>query len=178
MVGLERVKQDELDELASFLASDEWPFHGNPRPDLETARRWVREPERFLGESARSWWIVEDGARAGVVALQELADPTPIFDLRLTTASRGRGIGRRAIRLLAERLFEETDRARVEAHVRADNVAMRRCIASAGPWVQEAHHRRAWPDAEGRMHDCVTYALLRDDHESGRPTPIPPFAQV
>lgn len=175
MVSLLDVRDDELEQLAVFLASDEWPFHGNPRPDEDTARRQVLEERRFTGPGARAWWIVEDGERVGVVALQELEDPTPVFDLRLAAAARGRGLGRRAVALLAERLFTETDKPRLEAHVRADNEAMRRCLAAAGPWVQEAHHRQAWPDAAGVMHDCVTYGLLRRDWETGRPTPVPPL---
>jgi RimJ/RimL family protein N-acetyltransferase len=175
MVSLESVVESGLEELAAFLASEEWPFHGNPRPDEDTARRWALEERRFSGPGARAFWIVESGERVGVAALQELEDLTPVFDLRLAAAARGRGLGRRAVGLLAARLFEETDRNRLEAHVRADNAAMRRCLEAAGAWVQEAHHREAWPDAAGVMHDCVTYGLLRRDWTTGRPTPVPPL---
>jgi RimJ/RimL family protein N-acetyltransferase len=167
-----RIRSSEADELAEWLAADEWPFHGTPRPDLATARRWVVEERRFDGEQDRSWWLVERGERVGLLALHELGDLTPVFDLRLRTSDRGRGLGRLALRALAALAFDECGKSRVEAHVRADNVAMRRCLRAAG-WVKEAHHRRAWPDAEGAMHDCVTYALLRSDWESGTTTPVP-----
>lgn len=175
MVRLQGVREDELEQVADFLAGDEWPFHGNPRPDRDSARRWVLDERRFSGPDARCWWIHDGSERVGLVALHELGDPTPIFDLRLSSSKRGRGLGRRALARLADWLFENTDRTRLEAHVRADNAVMRRCLAGAGPWVQEAHHRLAWPDAAGVRQDCVTCSLLRQDWESGEPTPVPPL---
>jgi RimJ/RimL family protein N-acetyltransferase len=166
------VELDEADaqELARWLAADEWPFHGTRRPELEQARGWI-DSGRFFGSESRSFWIgVGAERRAGLLALQELQDLTPVFDLRLRSPFRGRGLGGRVLGWLAGRVFTQEGKHRVEGHTRADNEAMRRLFRAAG-WVQEAYHRQAWP-AEGRMHDAVTYALLKSDWEAGTRTPV------
>lgn len=163
---------DEAPALAAWLASDEWPFHGTRRPTVEKAAGWIAD-----GLYTPSFWLRErPGADpVGVVALRELEDPTPVFDLRLRSSARGRGLGRAALGWLARHVFETLGQHdRIEAHTRADNAAMRRTLRACR-WVQEAHHRRCWPDAEGGRHDAVTYALLKDDWRSGTTTPVPPL---
>lgn len=163
---------DEAPALAAWLANDEWPFHGTRRPTVETAAGWIAD-----GLYTPSFWLRETpgGEPVGVVALRELEDPTPVFDLRLLSRARGRGLGRAALGWIARWVFEiRGEHDRLEAHTRADNAAMRRTLRACG-WVQEAHHRQAWPAAEGRAHDAVTYALLKADWRSGTTTPVPPL---
>ena len=106
------------------------------------------------------------------MALHELSDWTPVFDLRLATAWRGQGLGRRVMPWLADYVFRETRTHRIEGHARAANLPMRR-VFQACSWVKEGHHWQAWPDGNGRFHDAVTYALLRADWEGGKSTPVP-----
>lgn len=166
---------DEREAVVDLLTGDEWPFHVHPRPTCEQAADAV---ERGLyggpsaGGAARAFWIEVDGERAGLVTLRELDDPTPVFDLRVRTPFRGRGVGRAAVRFLAEHVFTATDKHRLEGHTRADNVRMRRTFRAAG-WVKEAHHRRAWPDGAGGWCDAITYAVLKDDWARGASTPVP-----
>lgn len=164
----------EAEALVEWIAADHWPFHGSPRPGPERVRGWVAAG-RFHGPEARSFWLRAPGGEpAGLVALQDLEDLTPVFDLRVATPWRRRGVGRRALAFVAEHALGALDRPRVEAHTRADNAPMRALLRAAG-WVQEAHHRRAWPDEAGALHDAVTYALLREDHLRGTRTPVPPL---
>ena len=60
---------------------------------------------------------------------------------------------------------------RIEAQTRRDNLAMRTVLRRCG-YVQEAVHRRAWPDQDGTFHDGIGYALLREDWERGTTTPV------
>lgn len=161
----------EADRLARWLSSDVWPFHGSPRPSCERARGWA-DDGRFHGPASRSFWIALGGEDVGLLAIQELDDPTPIFDLRLRSEARGRRLGRAALAFLTRHLFTETDKLRVEGHTRGDNVRMRRLFTACG-WVKEAHHRQAWPDEQGGWHDAITYAVLRRDWETGERTPVP-----
>jgi RimJ/RimL family protein N-acetyltransferase len=140
-------------------------------PTPTVVRAWIDEG-RFDLPDAAGHWIEVDGERAGLVVLRELGDMTPTFDLRLRAAFRGRGLGRAALRWLAEHVFATSDKPRLEGHTRADNLAMRAAFRAAG-WVQEAHYRRAWPDEARRLHDAVAYAILRDDWASGTTTPVP-----
>ena len=107
-----------------------------------------------------------------MLALHELGDVTPTFDLRIATRWRGHGCGRRVLPWLAQHVFTVRGKARIEGHTRADNVAMRRVFRACG-WTKEAHYRRAWPDEEGVFHDATAYALLRSDWETGGTTPVP-----
>jgi RimJ/RimL family protein N-acetyltransferase len=163
----------EAEALVAWLSREEWPFHGSRRPEPARVRGWL-EAGRFHGREARSFWLRAGEETAGLLALQDLLDPTPVFDLRVAAAWRRRGVGRRALAWLAERVFVAEDRARVEAHTRADNAPMRALLRAAG-WVHEAHHRQAWPDEAGALHDAVTYALLRADWARGARTPVPPL---
>lgn len=159
-------------EIVRWVAGDRWPFHGVEAPTAQNVSAWVREG-RFHSDESRSFWIVRegDGERVGLVTVEDLGDPTPIFDLRVARPYRGRGIGRQAVTWLARYVFTEFGKHRVEGHTRHDNVAMRRVFEACG-WVQEAYYRRAWRDSASNWHDAVAYALLRDDWESGRTTPI------
>ena len=76
---------------------------------------------------------------------------------------RGRGIGSRAQRLLAEHLFATTDVLRVEASTDIENVAERRALEKAG-FTLEGILRSAQGRADG-VHDLASYSLLRVDLE-------------
>jgi RimJ/RimL family protein N-acetyltransferase len=74
---------------------------------------------------------------------------------------RGRGIGSRAQRLLADHLFATTPSNRVEADTDVENVAEQHALERAGfrrdGVVRGAQYRG------GRWHDLVLYGLLRSD---------------
>ena len=165
------VDPSHAEVLIDWLSSDRWPFHGSAEPSPDTVRGWVAGG-RFWGEHVRSHWIERAGERVGLVVLEELEDPTPVFDLRIQSEARRTGLGRDTLAWLAEQTFGEHDKHRLEAHVRADNAAMRGLLHALG-WVQEAYYRQAWPDAAGAWHDATTYSLLRADHRAGTRTPLP-----
>ena len=167
----EPIESEHHDDLLSWLTSDTWPFHGTRNPSEEKVGKWIADGQ-FGSDDDRGFWILESSDRVGIVVLHELTDPTPVFDLRLSTAARGRGLGRSVLGWLAEHVFTRCGKHRLEGHTRVDNRAMRRAFRAAG-WVKEAHHRRAWPDEEGEFHDAITYALLKEDWERGTTTPVP-----
>jgi RimJ/RimL family protein N-acetyltransferase len=153
------------DELVDFLTAEEWPFHGAPKPDPAKVR------DQFgKGAYDDAYWVVGDGARLGLVRLMDLDDGTPLFDLRVTAAARGRGVGEAAVRWLTAHVFTNYDTDRIEGTTRQDNHAMRRVFAKTG-YVKEAHYREAWPSAEGPR-DSIGYAILRRDWATGTTTPV------
>lgn len=79
----------------------------------------------------------------------------------LLPAARGRGIGARTLRLLAEYLFDTTDLDRVEASTDVTNVAAQRVLEKGG-FRAEGVLRGAQLRA-GVRHDLVQFALLRAD---------------
>lgn len=167
----EAYQEADASGLVEWLTSEVWPFHGSSRPTADKVRSWIEEGS-FTGEENRTLWIhTADEERVGLLVLHELTDLTPVFDLRLKSSARGRGLGGAALAWLACYVFTECDKHRLEGHTRVDNVAMRRTFRACG-WVKEAHYRQAWPDDQGRYHDAVTYAILRDDWKRGTSTPV------
>ncbi|MGV9341105.1 GNAT family N-acetyltransferase [Streptomyces sp. NPDC003688] len=161
-----RFAPSEADALVDFLTGDTWPFHTSAAPDGDEVRRWI-SAGRYDGEENRAFWIMAGDSTAGLIRLMDLADDTPLFDLRVRSRWRGTGIGGTALTWLTRYLFEEFPRVRrIEGTTRQDNAAMRRAFRRCG-YVKEAHYRDAWPGTGGSVHDAVGYAVLRRDWESG-----------
>lgn len=162
------VPDREVDLLVDFLTGDEWPYHaGVQEPD---AIRRNAADGRYDDEENRTFWILADGERAGLIRLQDLADDTPMFDLRIRGAARGKGLGTAALTWLTDHLFTAFKEVqRIEGTTRQDNRGMRAVFRKAG-YVKEAHYRESWPDRDGVLHDTVGYAVLRRDWETGTVT--------
>ncbi|MFG2561489.1 GNAT family N-acetyltransferase [Streptomyces sp. NPDC048496] len=165
-ITFRRFLASDADPLIRFLTGESWPFHGVSAVDQETARQWIAEG-RFENEENRSFWIVDGEETAGLVRLMDLADDTPLFDLRIRAGHRGRGIGVQAVTWLTRYLFEEFPEVRrIEGTTRQDNRPMRRVFLRCG-YAKEAHYRDAWPAQDGTFHDTVGYAILRSDWLAG-----------
>lgn len=159
--------------LAAFWCSDVWPFHVKSHPDRTEVEALI-DSGSLVGPSDRTYWIVDHDERVGFVHLEDLHpdDGDPLFDLRIQSHHRGKGIGAATVRWLTSMVFTEYPHVtRIEAQTRQDNQAMRQVLTSCG-YVKEAHYRRAWPDSDGIGHDGIGYAILRCDWTSGRSTPV------
>ncbi|MFG2476312.1 GNAT family N-acetyltransferase [Streptomyces fagopyri] len=111
----------------------------------------VAEADRTVG---RVEWFAASWGRPDTSACWSLA-------IGIVPASRGRGIGTRAQRLLAEYLFDHTRAERLQAWTDHGNRAEQRALEKAG-FVQEGVVRSAqWRG--GRWHDQILYSMLRGD---------------
>lgn len=153
----------DLETLIDWLPRQTWPFHARKHVD----EAWVRERAEtgyFWGADTRSFWAFD--ARQVPLALLrvfELGDVTPLVDLRVAEAARGRGVGSAALRWVTAHLFEsEPALVRLGGYTRHDNVAMRRVFEKCG-YQQEAYHRLAWRVEGGGLADSVGYATLRPE---------------
>ncbi|MEV4802107.1 GNAT family protein [Nonomuraea sp. NPDC049421] len=165
-----RLSPDDTEALVAFLTADPWPFHAGVQ-DPEAIRKRVADGV-YDDDDNRTFWQIADGERAGLVRLNDLSDPTPMFDLRILPRFRGRGLGKDAVRWLTAYLFDAFPQIqRVEGQTRGDNVAMRAVFRACG-YVKEAHYREAWPAPDGSAHDSIAYAILRRDWVSGTVTPL------
>lgn len=169
-VEFRRFAVEEADALARFLAGETWPHHASPEVDQDTVRSQVAHGH-YESADTRTFWVIAAGVAVGVVRLFDLADATPMFDLRVRAADRGKGVGLRSVRWLTDHVFTEFPSAeRIEATTRQDNHAMRAVLRRCG-YAKEAHYRRSWPGRNGARHDAVGYAVLRDDWATGTVTP-------
>jgi RimJ/RimL family protein N-acetyltransferase len=155
--------------LAAFLTGEEWPYHGSGGADRDAIMRQVADGH-YGSSSARTFWIMAGNEHAGLIRLFDLDDGTPMFDLRIRAARRGRGLGGAAVGWLTRYLFSELPGiCRIEATTRQDNEAMRRALRRHG-YAKEAHYRDAWPGPGDQIHDAVGYAILRRDWAAGTVT--------
>ncbi|NUP82460.1 MAG: GNAT family N-acetyltransferase [Nonomuraea sp.] len=163
-----RFAPGDVAALAGFLTGEEWPFHAGTQ-DRDVIERRAAEGA-YDNDESRTFWVMADGERAGLVRLQDLGDDTPMFDLRVGKAWRGRGIGTRAVAWLTGHLFTELPGiTRIEGTTRQDNHAMRAAFRKNG-YAKEAHYRESWPTPDGTLRDAVGYAILRRDWLAGTVT--------
>lgn len=157
--------------LIAFMTSNEFPFHVRTSPSPEQVEKTIDEGG-FDDEDTKTYWIDHDGlGRIGTLSLEDLTDATPLFDLRLGTEFRGRGLGRAILEAATELVFTTMEATRFEGQTREDNYPMRATFLACG-WVKEAHYREAWPTEDGAV-ASVAYAILRRDWESGTSTDVP-----
>lgn len=131
---------------------------------------------RFWSNDCRGFWVDADNVRIGIAVVDDLTDigegGSPVFDLRLAQAHRGRGLGVPVLVALTDLVFSHWPNVtRFEGVTRGDNLAMRATFRGAG-WVKEACHREAWPVESAAPMSSVGYAVLRRDWETGTTTPV------
>ncbi|MFC4812730.1 GNAT family N-acetyltransferase [Paenibacillus sp. GCM10023250] len=171
-VSFTPVKQ-EVEELIQFLTSDSWPYHGVEHP-AESDVRNAYENGAYHHANTRTFWIISEGEeqKIGLIRFFDVSDSIVTFDLRIHRAHRGKGVGLQALRWMISYVFAEFPEAfRIEGHTRVDNVAMRALFAKS-LFVLEAYHRKSWRQA-GQLFDSVGYAVIREDWEHNKVTPIP-----
>ena len=174
-----QIEDKDHDLLVQWITSDTWPHHLFENPTEDDVRKWIaegkyNEPDyraffAFLADESQSNAVVN--TPVAYTRLEELTDLTPVFDLRIRSDFRGKGLGRAVLNWLTRYVFTQTDKLRFEGHTRADNIGMQKVFRSCN-WVQEAYYRQAWPDKSGGTHDAVAFAILKSDWENGTRTPI------
>lgn len=159
--------------LVDFLTSETWPYHSNPQPTPEEIQEAFEKGVYNNSTSCKTFWIVLDNdKRIGLIRLFDLQDSTPLFDIRILSVYRGKGIGERAINWLTNYIFTTwPDKHRIEGYTRQDNLTMRRIFQKCG-YVKEACHRKAWPLPNGNYLDAVGYGILREDWKQKKITPV------
>lgn len=106
MIELQEMKVHTADrqELLDFLTSNAFPYHVKTSMSRQEALDSV-DGDRWDSDDTRTFWALEKGVKVGMVSLEDLSDPTPMFDLRLSTAERGRGLGASVLRAVTELVF-------------------------------------------------------------------------
>lgn len=164
------VRVSDRGEFMRFLSRDRFPFHVIALPSEEQVLADI-DSGRYDGTEHAAFWVEhEEHGRIGIAVLEDLEDATPMFDLRLASRYRGRGLGAEILTALTSLLFERYPNAtRFEGQTREDNIAMRKTFLRAG-FVKEAHYRDGWPVEGGEALASVAYAILRRDWASGSTT--------
>ena len=177
------------DELGTTLAIDEivlrpWRVQDAPAlleacQDPEIAR-WVTIPQPYTAadadafiESTRAMWrggtgaafAIVDGSTDRLLGAVTRFGPDghqATFGCWLVPEARGRGVGTRSLRGLAEWTFATTAVVRIDVFIMVGNVASERMVERAG--FQREGVLRAWDLHHDDIPvDCVVYSRLRSD---------------
>ena len=134
--------------------------------DEDDAARLRRRIERNPTLEDGGFWSVAIEADGELVGEIQARAPQHCFlpgvceiGIELFEETRGRGIGREAVTLFAEQLFEQ-GLARVQASTAVSNVAMRRVLEALG-WELEGILRDYGPADGGGREDYAMYAVTR-----------------
>lgn len=170
MIHLQLFK-DELEELVDFLTSQPWEFHGTVKVKAENIRK-AYDKGYYSNDGVRTYWIMKDEEKVGYLRVYDLDDGHPLFDVRVDSNVRKKGIGKEAVTLMVKEIFTRfPEKYRIEGNTRADNIAMQK-VFKACSFVKEAHYRQGWDCKNGDLYDAVGYSILRDDWENHTITPI------
>jgi RimJ/RimL family protein N-acetyltransferase len=165
--ALRPVREDDL-EVLEYLTNDPegtGPFEwfGWRAPGLYR-RRW--EENGLLGDDEGLLMVVGDTDRLGFVNWRKVITEQTSFcweiGIRMAPASRGRGYGTEAQRLIVRYLFSHTPHVnRIQAITEGANVAEQRALEKAG-FTREGV-MRGCGFRDGRWRDAVLYSVLRDE---------------
>lgn len=143
---------------------------------LARSRDW--DPEKLAAELDEGvwatsenwgWGVTVDGEPAGYLLVTGLDTGDAVIELKLSARARGQGVGREALRQVADHHFaERPDLARMSGRTHEHNVPMQRAFNAAG-FRMEARYRDSFVMADGTPASEWGYALTRADWEAGRP---------
>ena len=167
-VRLRPLRPEDVD----VLLSEPDDGGGAPVPEDGERRRksLLEKVERggALADGRLDLAVEADGRFAGAVDARQPkgAMPPGVFEIGidLLRAERQRGIGRRAVELLVERLLGEGGH-RIQAATSLENAPMRRVLELLG-FRFEGVLRQFMPRADGGRDDYAMYAVTRADWET------------
>lgn len=97
--------QGEVDHLVSFLTSQSWDYHSDPRPGADQIRQLAKKGYYHSRESITFRIQSDSGEKIGLLRIFDVEDSTPLFDIRVLNLYRKRGIGETAVRWMARYVF-------------------------------------------------------------------------
>jgi [ribosomal protein S5]-alanine N-acetyltransferase len=166
IVVLRRWEEGDLDCVEQAAEDPDIP-KGTTVPATFTpaeGRAWIeRQWSRAESGTGLSQAIAEaaSGEALGAGVLMTRQRSSAEIGFWLVPRARGRGIGSRAVRLLARWAVKEAGLARVEAFVIPDNIASQRVLEKAG--FRREGLLRSHLSYEERRFDALLYSLLPSD---------------
>ena len=121
---------------------------------------WSENQYRDSVRTGHQCWLLESAAGEGIACcvLAQLFDEAEILDVAVVPGWRRRGIARRMLQELIERL--PADIRRVLLDVRESNQAARKLYGSLG-FSEDGVRRNYYPAADGGREDAVLMSLVR-----------------
>jgi len=121
-----------------------------------------------IGSDDEDHLILDEGGEpVGYAVLRGLSRPHRSIEIQtIVITKRGRGLGRRALGLILDELFEERGAHRVWLDAVGANARALRAYESVG-FVREGEMREAWLTADGSF-DSIVFLSILDREWAGR----------
>ena len=134
--------------------------------DAEATQNWMRRGMAGMATGTEVAFVIADAETdepLGTVGLHEInrATERAVAGYVLALEARGKGLARRALKLLCAFAFDDLKLARVEVTIEAENRASRATAESVG--FREEGLLRSYMRIAGARRDMVMYGLLPDD---------------
>lgn len=144
------LKACSLEELADILAKESSDLSAI---DEATSYRWA---------------IMLDGKMVSSFSLNGISTMMGYAQIGYSVDEdmQGRGIGKRTVEMLIEKIFKETELRKLMAYVHVDNIASRKILERLG-FKQEGTLREHFI-VNGKLADEALYGLLKRDVQYGR----------
>ncbi|RPI16390.1 MAG: N-acetyltransferase [Ignavibacteriae bacterium] len=162
--------------LADFMTFDSWNFHLTVNMDRDEVLKSIEEGF-YSNNSTRSFWIKDENEAVGFVRLFDLGkdvddSETPLFDIKIHSKFRNKGIGCKAVKWLVDFVFTNyPNKFRIESFTRIDNTSMRKVLEKCG-FVKEAQFRKSWRVLDSENVDTIGYGILKTDWLNNTVTPV------
>jgi RimJ/RimL family protein N-acetyltransferase len=164
-VSLRPLVVSDLDALWAARTSSDAPWADTSDGALRKLRERVGHSGR-LSNGELLLGIVADGELVGEIQARqpEMGLPPGVFEIGIEVfdpATRGGGIGRRALSQFVSHLFQEEHAHRIQLTTDVENLAMRRVAEHVG-FAMEGTLRAFMPSKDGPR-DYLMYGLTRAD---------------
>jgi len=177
MLRLKNFEEKEHQKLKDLFIQNNWEYHSKTQISEEKFNQ-LYQSDYFKGDEIELLLIMQQDDVISMIRLFDLgkdkADPeTPLFDIRIASKNRNKGIGNWAVGEMLKHVFKNyPNKYRIEATTRIDNLRMRK-VLEANLFIKEAHYRSCWPIEGATLKmDTIGYGLLKSDWLNRRVTPI------
>ncbi len=142
-----------------------WGFDGDPMTEATARHKAAEAPREWRRGQAARFVIVEGatGEGAGVLMVMRMGPPgVGLVGYGVVPRWRGQGFTTRALRLVAEWAFADTDLERLELGHKVGNVASGKAALRAA-FTLEGRLSGRLPNPDGSRSDELAYALTRQE---------------
>jgi RimJ/RimL family protein N-acetyltransferase len=161
--------------LVDFLASEIWPFNVTSKLTSTKVMEWIKN-DKFIKPENKAYWIILDNEkRIGLICLYDVSDTLmmyPEFEMWISSSSRTSEILKKIIQSFISDFFNKHKEAiGILTQMRQDDSIIRQVYHQCA-FTKEGHRRKSWPSDIGMYYDSVEYAILREDWEQRKVTPV------
>ncbi len=153
--------------LINFLSSQVWSFHTDANLSKKEIEKKIKGG--YYTKKDQVTFLVKNKYNLvgffRVFGLKNIDNETPLFDIRIASKFRKKGIGSAVVKFMLHYVFKNYNLIRkVEGTTREDNMGMQKVFQKVG-FTKVAQFRKDWKGKDGVWHDTIGYDILKEEFE-------------